>query len=573
MVMIFIGLILGVNIIAIVSYAQSYKTMLYTHWVELQESVSEDLVELVDAKLDNQAQITISISHNERIREILSEKPDTILSHISNEEGLKEIFLDYAGSLKYIYSVNFFSKNYFEPLNSVAITRYSEDVAPYAINPYQTFEKYVSPDALYRYRSAVYFHVFRDASIGQPILMSLKWITDSYGEQTDVAALLMSFDHAFSSIADFGNNSDANYYLIDTAGESIFSAGSDLENDLLNRQGFLDVVFGNRKSFKPVTFLFQDEIVTVHYLENIDWVLVESTPSSVWLSEYRNQMNGTILLNGTLTLAVIALVIALSKWMLRGLEMLTKNIRRVKKGELELEQASSNVREIYEINNNFNRMTNQIRTLLQEIEESNKREKEAELNALQAQINPHFLYNTLDALYWMSNDDQVCEIITALGKFYRLSLSKGMDLVTTKDEIDQVMNYMDIQMRIYEDSFTVKTRIDPEIYRYKILKLILQPMVENAILHGFEQMNGTGEIIISAQVEQDNILLEVLDNGCGIDPAVMKEILDGKRKESGYGIRNVHERIKLKFGDAYGLTYHNRAEGGTSVQILLPKVE
>ena len=207
-----------------------------------------------------------------------------------------------------------------------------------------------------------------------------------------------------------------------------------------------------------------------------------------------------------------------------------------------------------------------------------EKKRQAELNALQAQINPHFLYNTLDSLRWLAKIHQIEEIvkiISALENLLRASISKTNDLISIGEEIENVRNYLAIQLFRYGNSFSVVFSIDPSLTSYLTPRLILQPIVENAVYHGVESMMD-GEIEIGVHSDSAGIIFEVLDNGPGITPEKVRAIMEGKSQNkgrfSGFGLKNVEERIRLYFGQEYGITIKNRDPQGTMVLIRIPRI-
>lgn len=209
-----------------------------------------------------------------------------------------------------------------------------------------------------------------------------------------------------------------------------------------------------------------------------------------------------------------------------------------------------------------------------------KQKRKAELKALQAQINPHFLYNTLNAITWQAIDqgaEEVSILSNSLGKFFRLSLSKGAEVISLREELEHVSSYLDIQSIRYHSRIQYEIHVPKEWYMHKIIKLVLQPLAENSIYHGIKEKGGSGKIIISAEetvVDGVQMLsLSVWDDGAGISKekleVINNSLLSGEidRKE-GYGIYNVNERIKLYYGNAYGLRYES-IEGEWAKAILM----
>lgn len=227
--------------------------------------------------------------------------------------------------------------------------------------------------------------------------------------------------------------------------------------------------------------------------------------------------------------------------------------------------------EFAHIANSFNAMAENINNLIQNVYEQAIQKKNAELEALQSQINPHFLYNTLSSINSLSklkNNDQISEMVTGLAKFYRLTLNEGKSIISFEDELEQVKSYIDIQRVKYADRFTVQYDIQPDLMPCKVVKLILQPFVENALNHGWYQEHI--KIWISGKKCDSLIVLEVSDNGIGIDEEAIQDLMNPDSKRSGYGIRNVNERIKLRYGSQYGITISSVPKMHTKVQIRLP---
>jgi len=253
----------------------------------------------------------------------------------------------------------------------------------------------------------------------------------------------------------------------------------------------------------------------------------------------------------------------------------------ITRNDLQALVTGDNVDEITELGMSFNIMIGRIRELLDSKIKEQENLKKAELRALQAQINPHFLYNTLDTIIWMAQSnktDQVIEIVSALSKFFRISLSKGNDWITIGEEIERTKSYLTIQRMRYRDimDFTIET--EPGVENYTILKLILQPLVENALYHGIKNKRQGGTIRLRAKMRNENeVLLEVEDDGIGFTPdkliQLQTELADDSgdiRLESGFGIGNVNKRIRLYYGKQFGVTVKSEYNTGTCVSLFIP---
>ena len=290
----------------------------------------------------------------------------------------------------------------------------------------------------------------------------------------------------------------------------------------------------------------------------------------------------------SLAVAILALVIAqilviiFTRSIVNPIQKLKKLMRKAQEGELTVSFNAKYNDEIGELGNSFNTMVKEIDNLINlvQIEEKNKRI--AEMNVLQAQIKPHFMYNTLDTIRWMAeehNEEDIVEIIEAFTNLLRISLSKGKEIISVKEELSHVQSYLTIQKIRYEDKLDYEINFDESILSYKLIKLILQPLVENAIYHGIKEKRGNGKIFITGKIENNSLCFTVIDNGKGIEEEKLNKINSmlkngfEKKNEIGYGIFNVNARIKLIYGEEYGLTYKSIYEEGTIVELKHPIVE
>ena len=290
----------------------------------------------------------------------------------------------------------------------------------------------------------------------------------------------------------------------------------------------------------------------------------------------------------SIAVAILALIIAeilviiFTKSIVNPIQKLKKLMKKAQEGDLTVSFISKYDDEIGELGNSFNTMVKEIDNLINlvQIEEKNKRK--AEMNVLQAQIKPHFMYNTLDTIRWMAeehNEEDIVEIIEAFTSLLRISLSSGKEIINVRDELKHVESYLTIQKIRYEEKLNYEIEFDESILNYKLIKLILQPLVENAIYHGIKEKRGNGKIIITAKVENDHLCFTVIDNGKGIEEDKLNKInnmlkeSNEKKNEIGYGIFNVNARIKLIYGNEYGLTYKSIYGEGTIVELRHPIVE
>ncbi|MCW5857418.1 MAG: sensor histidine kinase [Caldilineales bacterium] len=288
----------------------------------------------------------------------------------------------------------------------------------------------------------------------------------------------------------------------------------------------------------------------------------------------------SVLMAGAIVFSVLA-AWRISRSIYIPIQKLHDMTSTITKNDLQALVTHDNVDEITELGISFNIMVGRIRDLLDAKVREQENLKKAELRALQAQINPHFLYNTLDAIIWMAESkrtDDVIEIVRALSNFFRISLSKGRDWITIGEEIERTRSYLTIQKMRYHDIVDYQIEQDDGVAGYSVLKLILQPLVENALYHGVKNKRRGGTIVVRAKPWNENdILLQVEDNGIGFTPErlahLQAELNDesGEIKlESGFGIGNVHKRIRLYYGKQYGVSIQSEYQVGTCVSILIP---
>lgn len=253
---------------------------------------------------------------------------------------------------------------------------------------------------------------------------------------------------------------------------------------------------------------------------------------------------------------------------------------KISKGDLSVRAVNIDAdTEVGVLSESMNSMIDKINLLLEQIKEEQIHIREAELELLQAQINPHFLYNTLDAIVWLAEggkQKEVASMVKSLSQFFRISLSRGRDSISLSEEIEHAGSYLEIQQFRYRDILTYDIDI-PEEYRSCILpKITIQPLIENAIYHGIKTKRGGGRIRIYAKSEDENLAIYVEDNGMGMSEERLDEVMNGIRSESPgehsiYGLYNVNERLRLKFGNEYGLSIESEYGKSTTVKILIPR--
>ncbi|MBU3214579.1 sensor histidine kinase [Clostridium estertheticum] len=333
----------------------------------------------------------------------------------------------------------------------------------------------------------------------------------------------------------------------------------------------------NTQNFQKLTINNNKCLLKSSLINNTDWYMTTIIPYDSILVKIKFIRNTLILLLSILGTIAFTLAYYFSNSITRRITKLNKSMRQVHTGSLETYIKDSSSDEIGELIDNYNFMITKMVILIDEQYKSGKEVKNAELKALQAQINPHFLYNTLDMINWMAFKDMNKEISSAvksLAGFYKISLNKGKSKVSIKDELTHASLYVDIQNMRYSDRIKLIIDLPEELYCYSILKITLQPILENSISHGIlGRGNVCGEILISGKLENNDITLYVKDDGIGIpDDKIDKILTDdiSSKTGSGYGLKNIDKRLKLSYGEGYGLTFKSQYGHGTTVEIKIP---
>ena len=257
--------------------------------------------------------------------------------------------------------------------------------------------------------------------------------------------------------------------------------------------------------------------------------------------------------------------------------------RQAGKGDFAARAPEGGNDELAVLNRGFNQMVERIGNLVEDIRVEQLNLRATELKLLQAQINPHFLYNTLDTIIWLAEagqKEQVVMMVSTLSDFFRTTLSKGRDYITVKEEATHIRSYLTIQQFRYRDILEYEMDIPEELEEYQILKLTLQPLVENALYHGIKNKRGLGQILVSGKKQGDHLVFTVRDNGKGMDPerlAYVQRLISGELKDedapSGFGLFNVNQRLQLNYGPEYGLILASEEGEWTEVNAIIPAVK
>jgi len=324
------------------------------------------------------------------------------------------------------------------------------------------------------------------------------------------------------------------------------------------------------------------------------WHVISATPYSRITEEARGIRN-LILVVGFLCLALVTGVsIVMSNRITKPIVQLRRSMDQAEHGRLDIRVPVTSRDEVGQLSESFNGMLERLDGLMKQVVLDQEEKRKLELTALQHQINPHFLYNTLDSIIWMAEakDENVVPMTEALAKLFRISLSKGREIIPLRDEIEHAASYLFIQSMRYLNKFTYRIDVPQDLMGCSVVKLILQPLVENSIYHGIKNKPGKGFIEIRAWAEEDNLMVSVSDDGIGMSAETCANLLTsptgqssktspsgatgpmdgntGRISGSGFGVRNVDERLRLYFGNHYGLRFVSSPGEGTTATMTLP---
>ncbi|KIL40103.1 hypothetical protein SD70_15600 [Gordoniibacillus kamchatkensis] len=274
---------------------------------------------------------------------------------------------------------------------------------------------------------------------------------------------------------------------------------------------------------------------------------------------------------GTLIFVIVSVLLAMA--ISRPVIHLARLMSTTSIDNLHMRENVGSIREISILQRNFNRLRERIQQLLRDNEVQQKEKRDALLQAMQMQIQPHFLYNTLDTIYWMSKEyeaDSISKLVTALGRFFRFTLHSGQEWTSMKKELDHVENYLQIQSFRYKDKLEYDIQMDPSLKNALVMPLILQPLVENALEHGIAKMSKGGKVSVNVTKEGDRVVLSVFNTGNGIDIEKAKKLLQSPDSSEHLGMRNVDQRIKMAFGPEYGIRFSPSQREGALVLVYIP---
>jgi two-component system, sensor histidine kinase YesM len=388
-----------------------------------------------------------------------------------------------------------------------------------------------------------------------------------------------------SYLTDSGWEPKGYVLLVDESNRILSSANK----DWLNKSVYEFLPGLSTMKGKSGSFVYHqgEEQNTILYstLSKPDWKLIGVIPTEIYTAQNQYVLGVTAVAIGIALLFSIVFVIFFILWVTRPLTVLARTMKDINPDEVIPTYVVKSKDEVGLLLHSFNKLSDRIQRLKVQVQMSEAMKKEADILALQAQINPHFLYNTLSSIHWMalmSKEKQIAEMVGALSDFLRFSLNKGEEFCSVQQETAHARNYSYIMSIRFQEKFEVIFYVDQELYSKPILKLLLQPLIENSIMHGIQKKKDFAYVYVHGKIQGKSMVFVVEDTGIGIEPDQLRQLrsqlceMDAdevKAGKSGYGLRNVHKRLLLHYGNETGLVIESEAGVGTRISFTIPMLE
>ncbi|MDQ0193229.1 cache domain-containing sensor histidine kinase [Paenibacillus wynnii] len=420
------------------------------------------------------------------------------------------------------------------------------------------------------------------AQSGNPVLIQARVIKDYYSLE-DIGYLVVYvkpdlLDQIFWEAATLKKG---DILLVNKQGNIVFNKSGEHIGQRTDFP-FLESDYSKEQDYYIDNYEDEKSLITFLPSHNLDWYLVAITPMNLISSESDTIRNIAIILVMVSLLSAVLFDRYFVTRLVRSINSAVNGMKRVKQGifmPITTPHRADDESDL--LIDGFNQMSTQINELIEQVQTEQGRKKEAELQALMAQINPHFIYNSLESINSMAvlqGNKDISKMVISLGKLLRISISQNQELIPLHMEFEHVRHYLDIQKFRFEDKFSYAIEIPENLRTYMTQKLIVQPIVENALYHAIEQMEDPGTIVLEASEVGPDLIIMVKDNGPGFDLLTLQSLWDketGNQKkynDSGVGLKNVHERLNIRFGSPYGILVCSSPGFGSTIRIRIPKI-
>lgn len=526
--------------------------------------------------------------------ELVKQVTENIQSYITTMEDISNLVLNHRDTILFLEEQNDQVQSIADFFNTILISR--KDISSIALFDFN--DRYIIPDQIALnphiviaeqswYKSALQGNgqiMISSSHVQQIFNDDYRWVVSlsreikdqEHNQSLGILLVDLNFNVINDIVSQIQLGKRGYIFIVDQTGKIVYHPQQQLIYSNLKTEEIEKILDTSSGSF--ISKVDGDNRMYTISESDFGWKIVGVSYENELIIN-KKQMQLSFFAIGLLSLIVaffVAYIVArnLSKPIIQ----LQEHMKEVERGNFNISVPVDSTKEIGRLARTFNLMVIQIKELMSQVVTEQEFKRKRELEALQAQINPHFLYNTLDSIIWMAESDKKSEVISmtsALAKLFRASISKGQEFVSIQTEIEHITNYLTIQNIRYRDKLEYLIDIDPQILHYRSLKVILQPLVENAIYHGIKNQYGIGKIQIIGRLSEQNIEFKVIDNGVGISPVALAELTNfkkGERDGKGFGLVNVHERIQLYFGREYGVSIRSEEEVGTEVTITFAAI-
>ena len=534
---------------------------------------TQQLVQMVNDNIDSY------IENMENIAQIVTRNSD-VRSYLLSEENrvtygrrVEEQFLTFKDTRKDIYNVGVLGHNGSYLINMRSI----------AINPHVLWESLSWYRKTLNEKEALSSSHVQNLVYGEyPWVVTISKIITDPVEGKEIGVFFVDLN--YSSISDLAENvelgSKSYVYIVDESGDIVYHPKQQLIYGGLWHEDLEGVLSSTKTSDN---WEFEGKLYSMTRSEITGWTVVGVTDMNEMLADTRSVVNLYYIIAVCLIGLAMLLATLLSEKITRPLRQLQSSMQLAKDGDFDIEISEDHSQdEIGDLTDSFRLMISEIEQLIARNTKEQEEKRKFELNALQAQIKPHFLYNTLDSIIWMAEGEETKDVVlmtSALAKLFRKSISNSDEMVTVNEEMEYTRSYLTIQKMRYRGELQYSIDVASGIADAPIIKLIVQPLVENAIYHGTKYKSGGGTIKITADYENKGIVIRIADDGVGMSKEQLANIFDDKGQQGkdaqldehrSVGILNVHQRIQLHYGDEYGLSFESEEGVGTTACIYLP---
>ena len=510
-------------------------------------------------KIDNISNYAITLSINSNIADVLKENPtvpENTLEHFLVNSELTDQAQRIIGLHKNIYAWDILdTENHWFHSSTTETDQLDSILGPEVLDSLQTnlAFQFLGP-----------FQIS-----GEPTFVALKSITNiDNTKYLGALVLLIRETNISSAFRDLPDSSSRDFYITDENGQILSSSSSGgIYKDF---SSYTKISSENYKTLTETDRQFfsvdgTDTLFICKSYPDLNWNVINLIPLESLTLDHMVILHNILLISIVVFILSVFFSILCTGTVTAPIQKLVEKMKSASAGKLNISASYSSNDELAVLYNQFNLMMQKIQTLLNDIYEEQNAKQKMEVRLLQSQINPHFLYNTLDSLYFvaiMHGDDQMAEMVEELSDNFKLALNNGSKYIKVVDSVKWMQGYMKLQNMRYNNRFELFVDISREILQRETITFIFQPFIENAMYHGLEPKIGKGKISLRGWQEQNNMIFTIEDDGVGID--------DMSRLENGYGVRNVIERIKLNYGEKYGVTFESSPGNGTKVTIVVP---